>query len=41
MPVTQGHSYLFDAVVLAPIRDSEEAVWDTFWAALTFAVPAE
>ena len=41
IPVTQGHSYLFDAVVLAPIRDSEEAVWDTFWAALTFAVPAE
>ncbi len=40
IPVTSGHSYLFDAVVLQPILGDEKAVWDTFWAALTFAVPA-
>ncbi|MEP5630697.1 MAG: DUF4198 domain-containing protein [Tateyamaria sp.] len=39
IPVKPGHSYLFDAVVLAPIKGDEKAVWDTFWAALTFAVP--
>jgi len=40
VPVSPGHDYLFDAVTLAPIVGSDEAVWDTFWAALTFAVPA-
>ncbi|WP_299280702.1 DUF4198 domain-containing protein [uncultured Tateyamaria sp.] len=40
IPVSPGYDYLFDAVVIAPISDSEEAVWDTFWAALTFGVPA-
>lgn len=40
VPVTPGHEYLFDAVVLATADDSEDAVWDTFWAALTFGVPA-
>ncbi|WP_299164895.1 DUF4198 domain-containing protein [uncultured Tateyamaria sp.] len=41
VPVTPGHTYLFDAVTLAPITgETSEAVWDTFWAALTFAVPA-
>lgn len=39
IPVTPGHEYLFDAVSIAPITDSDDAVWDTFWAALTFAVP--
>lgn len=39
VPVTPGHTYLFDAVVLEPIKGDEIAVWDTFWAALTFAVP--
>ncbi len=39
IPVTPGHDYLFDAVVLEPIMNDEQAVWDTFWAALTFAVP--
>lgn len=39
VPVTPGHSYLFDAVVLRPITDGSEALWDTFWASLTFAVP--
>lgn len=40
IPVQPGHEYLFDAVVLEPIANPEDAVWDTFWAALTFAVPA-
>lgn len=43
IPVTPGHSYLFDAVVLRPsdaAGSSERApVWETLWAALTFAVP--
>ncbi|MFK7835673.1 MAG: DUF4198 domain-containing protein [Sulfitobacter sp.] len=43
IPVKPGHSYLFDAVVLRPAPDAtaEEnaVVWETFWAALTFAVP--
>ena len=39
IPVTAGHTYLFDAVVLEPIKGDDNAVWDTFWAALTFAVP--
>ena len=41
--VTPGHSYLFDAAVLRPGPEagtSERApVWETLWAALTFAVP--
>ena len=40
VPVAPGHTYLFDAVVLEPILNDDTAVWDTFWAALTFAVPA-
>ncbi|WP_299627443.1 DUF4198 domain-containing protein [uncultured Tateyamaria sp.] len=40
VPVTPGHDYLFDGVVLRTADDSDEAVWDTFWAALTFGVPA-
>ncbi len=43
VPVKPGHSYLFDAVVLRPADaagTSETApVWETLWAALTFAVP--
>ncbi|MEM8656304.1 MAG: DUF4198 domain-containing protein [Pseudomonadota bacterium] len=39
IPVRPGHDYLFDAVSIAPISAGEEAVWDTYWAALTFAVP--
>ncbi|KIN65114.1 DUF4198 domain containing protein [Sulfitobacter noctilucicola] len=45
VPVTPGHSYLFDAVVLRPVADPVEGpnplVWETLWAALTFAVPAK
>ncbi|WP_415402786.1 DUF4198 domain-containing protein [Tateyamaria sp. SN3-11] len=40
IPVTPGHDYLFDAVVIEPIKGDDTAVWDTFWAALTFGVPA-
>lgn len=40
IPVAAGHDYLFDGVVLAMAEDSDDAVWDTFWAALTFGVPA-
>ncbi|MEX0309836.1 MAG: DUF4198 domain-containing protein [Tateyamaria sp.] len=39
VPVTPGHTYMFDAVAIAPITNNEDTVWDTFWAALTFAVP--
>ncbi|MEM9576848.1 MAG: DUF4198 domain-containing protein [Pseudomonadota bacterium] len=44
IPVNAGSDYLFDAVVLRPNPEagSEEnaPLWRTFWAALTFAVPA-
>ncbi|WP_262386545.1 hypothetical protein ROLI_021450 [Roseobacter fucihabitans] len=43
IPVLPGHHYLFDAVVLRASPQagtSEQApVWETLWAALTFAVP--
>lgn len=43
IPVTPGHDYLFDAVVLRPAPDAADdpdaPVWETLWAALTFAVP--
>lgn len=39
IPVIPGHDYLFDAVVLEPILTEDSAVWDTYWAALTFGVP--
>ena len=43
VPVTPAHQYLFDAVVLRPAQgagDTADApVWETLWAALTFAVP--
>ncbi|UWQ55649.1 DUF4198 domain-containing protein [Leisingera caerulea] len=39
--VTPGHSYLLDAVVLRPAPDGEDYVWESLWAALTFAVPAQ
>ncbi|TMM55590.1 DUF4198 domain-containing protein [Sulfitobacter sabulilitoris] len=42
--VAPGHDYLFDAVVLRPAPDAgaaaEGPVWETLWAALTFAVPS-
>ena len=40
VPVAPGHAYLFDAVAIAPtVAEDTDAVWDTYWAALTFAVP--
>jgi len=39
LPVRAGHVYLLDAVMLRDSADAENAVWDTLWAALTFAVP--
>lgn len=44
IPVKPGHAYLFDAVVLrpSPLAETGERapVWESLWAALTFAVPA-
>ncbi len=41
--VTPGHDYLFDAVLLRQTpdagADADTPVWETLWAALTFAVP--
>ncbi|MGB1390069.1 MAG: DUF4198 domain-containing protein [Paracoccaceae bacterium] len=38
VPVTSGHTYLLDAVVLRPVKFDNGAVWESLWAALTFAV---
>ncbi|MFY0310820.1 DUF4198 domain-containing protein [Leisingera sp. D0M16] len=40
VPVSLGHQYLLDAVVLRPAPTGEDYVWESLWAALTFAVPA-
>ncbi len=42
VPVTPGHSYLVDAVTLVETANNDPAagpVWQSLWAALTFAVP--
>ncbi|MCB1342294.1 MAG: DUF4198 domain-containing protein [Pseudooceanicola sp.] len=44
IPVTPGHTYLLDAVILRPVNegaafDEDLPVWESLWAALTFAVP--
>ena len=39
IPVTRGHRYLLDGVVLRPAPDGGTPVWESLWAALTFAVP--
>ncbi|MFQ6552344.1 DUF4198 domain-containing protein [Aestuariibius insulae] len=44
LPVRPGHSYLADAVILrepleAALAANPDAVWETLWASLTFAVP--
>lgn len=43
LPVTPGHSYLLDSVTLLPLEPAAEGdpIWQTLWAALTFAVPGE
>lgn len=40
VPLTPGHSYLLDTVVLRPAPDGKDYVWESLWAALTFAVPS-
>lgn len=39
VPLTPGHRYLLDAVVLREAPQGSEAVWESLWAALTFARP--
>jgi len=39
VPVKPGHTYLLDAVVLRPAPQSGDPVWESLWAALTFATP--
>ncbi len=34
-----SRTYLLDSVVLRPLENGGEAVWDTYWASLTFFVP--
>ncbi|WP_146345421.1 DUF4198 domain-containing protein [Falsiphaeobacter marinintestinus] len=41
IPVSAGHDYLLDAVVLRPADDDDAAVWETLWAALTFSTPVQ
>lgn len=41
-PITRGHEYLVDAVVLSPLNEgdpTELPVWVSAWASLTFSVP--
>ncbi|KIC11325.1 hypothetical protein RA19_08265 [Leisingera sp. ANG-M1] len=40
IPATPGHTYLLDAVVLRAAPEGKDYVWESLWAALTFAVPA-
>lgn len=40
LPVTPGHRYLFDAVILREAPPETDAAWLSLWAALTFEVPA-
>ncbi|SFJ70311.1 DUF4198 domain-containing protein [Jannaschia pohangensis] len=41
LPVVAGHEYLLDSVTVLPVEPALEGdpVWQTHWAALTFAVP--
>lgn len=39
IPVRSGHVYLLDAVVLRPLSDDSPEVWESLWAAMSFAVP--
>lgn len=41
VPVTPGHVYMLDAVVLRELQPEQAggAVWESLWANLTFAVP--
>ncbi|TNJ41576.1 DUF4198 domain-containing protein [Phaeobacter sp. B1627] len=37
--LSPGHQYLLDSVAFSPAPDGSEALWETYWAALTFAAP--
>ncbi|MGR3623073.1 DUF4198 domain-containing protein [Pseudophaeobacter sp.] len=39
VPLRSNHSYLLNAVVLRPVSNDPEAVWETLWASLVFALP--
>lgn len=43
MPVARGHEYLLSSVVIRvpdpDLAKEKDAVWETLWAALTFAIP--
>ncbi|WP_380991672.1 DUF4198 domain-containing protein [Sedimentitalea sp. HM32M-2] len=39
VPVLSGHAYLLDAVVLREMPTDSPEVWQSLWAALSFAVP--
>ncbi|WP_122074084.1 DUF4198 domain-containing protein [Pseudophaeobacter sp. EL27] len=39
IPVRAGQRYLLNAVVLRPLEGEAEAVWETLWASLVFAIP--
>jgi hypothetical protein len=41
VPVTAGHAYMLDAVVLREPEgvSNPGALWESLWANLTFAVP--
>ncbi len=41
IPVQPGHTYLLDAVVIRDAPEGGKPVWETLWAALTFAVPGQ
>jgi hypothetical protein len=42
-PVRTGHDYMIDNVALRPVEpaNSDDPVWHSLWANLTFAVPAD
>ena len=39
IPVRAQHRYLLNSVVLRPLEDNANAVWETLWASLVFAIP--
>lgn len=39
IPVRAGHEYLLDAVVMREAPPGDEPVWESLWAAMTFALP--
>lgn len=39
IPVNAGHTYLLDAVILREPAYETDAVWESLWAAMTFATP--